>query len=132
VGAMSLNIGLSLLLSRWFLSLGWMPHGGLALANSLATGLESLILLVLVRKKLKGINGRDILQGTLVSLLASAIMGAAVYGFITLVPLNSQVLSLIGGVVVGVIVYASVLWLLRVPEVKTAQKALLARLHPQD
>jgi putative peptidoglycan lipid II flippase len=109
-----------------------MPHGGLALANSLATSLESLILLVLVRGKLKGINGRDILQGMLVSLLASAIMGAAVYGFITLVPLNLQVLSLIGGVVVGVIVYASVLWLLRVPEVKTAQKALLARLHPQD
>jgi len=118
VGAMSLNIGLSLLLSKWFQSLGWMPHGGLALANSLATSLESLILLVLVRGKLKGINGRDILQGTLVSLLASAIMGAAVYGFITLVPLSSQVLSLIGGVVIGVIVYASVLWLLRVPEVR--------------
>jgi len=60
---MSLNIGLSLVLSRWFQSLGWMALGGLALANSLATGLESLLLLVLVRGKLKGINGREILNG---------------------------------------------------------------------
>ena len=129
VGAMSLNIVLSILFSRWFQSLGWMPHGGLALANSLATGLESLLLLVLVRKKLKGINGREILNGGLVGLGASLIMGTAVYGFITYLPLNSRLLSLIGGVVIGVIVYALVLWLLRVPEFTSVQKAVLARLH---
>jgi len=131
VGAMSLNILLSIVFSRWFQSLGWMAHGGLALANSLATGLESLILLVLVRKKLQGINGREVLKGGLISLAGSAIMGLAVYGFITYVPLSSRVLSLIGGVVIGVTVYALVLWLLRVPELQSAKKALLARLHPQ-
>ncbi len=131
VGAMSLNILLSIVFSRWFQSLGWMAHGGLALANSLATGLESLILLVLVRKKLKGINGREVLKGGLIGLAGSAIMGLAVYGFITFVPLSSRVLSLIGGVVIGVIVYAMVLWLLRVPEFQSAKKALLARLHFQ-
>jgi len=108
-----------------------MALGGLALANSLATGLESLLLLVLVRGKLKGINGREILNGGLVSLVASLIMGAAVYGFITYLPLNSRVLSLIGGIVVGVVIYALVLWLMRVPEVKSAQKAILGRLYPQ-
>ncbi len=131
VGAMSLNIVLSFAFSRWFQSLGWMAHGGLALANSLATGLESLLLLVLVRKKLKGINGREILNGGLVGLGASLIMGTAVYGFITYLPLNSRLLSLIGGVVIGVIVYALVLWLLRVPEFTSVQKAVLARLHRQ-
>jgi len=131
VGAMSLNILLSIVFSRWFQSLGWMAHGGLALANSLATGLESLILLVLVRKKLQGINGREVLKGGLISLAGSAIMGLAVYGFINFVPLSSRVLSLIGGVVIGVTVYALVLWLLRVPELQSAKKALLARLHPQ-
>jgi putative peptidoglycan lipid II flippase len=108
-----------------------MAHGGLALANSLATGLESLILLVLVRKKLQGINGREVFKGGLISLAGSAIMGLAVYGFITYVPLSSRVLSLIGGVVIGVTVYTLVLWLLRVPELQSAKKALLARLHPQ-
>jgi len=129
VGAMSLNIVLSILFSRWFQSLGWMAHGGLALANSLATGLESLILLVLVRKRLQGINGHEILNAGLISLAGSAVMGLAVYGFITVVPLSSRIVSLIGGVVIGVIVYALVLWLLRVPEFTSVQKAVLARLH---
>ena len=40
--AMSLNIILSYLLSAAFREMGWMPHGGLALANSIATGLESI------------------------------------------------------------------------------------------
>jgi len=131
VGAMSLNIVLSFVFSRWFQSLGWMAHGGLALANSLATGLESLILLVLVRKRLQGINGHEVLNGGLISLAGSAVMGLAVYGFITIVPLSSRVVSLIGGVVIGVIVYALVLWLLRVPEFTSVQKAVLARLHRQ-
>jgi putative peptidoglycan lipid II flippase len=131
VGAMSLNIVLSILFSRWFQSLGWMAHGGLALANSLATGLESLILLVLVRKRLQGINGHEILNAGLISLVGSAVMGLAVYGFITVVPLSSRVVSLIGGVVIGVIVYALVLWLLRVPEFTSVQKAVLAQLHRQ-
>src|SRR5690606_5217377 len=38
--AMGLNIALSLAFSAWFQRLGWQPHGGLALANSLATALE--------------------------------------------------------------------------------------------
>jgi putative peptidoglycan lipid II flippase len=131
VGAMSLNIMLSFVFSRWFQSLGWMAHGGLALANSLATGLESLILLVLVHKRLQGINGHEVLNGGLISLAGSAVMGLAVYGFITIVPLSSRVVSLIGGVVIGVIVYALVLWLLRVPEFTSVQKAVFARLHRQ-
>jgi putative peptidoglycan lipid II flippase len=130
VGAMSLNILLSIVFSRWFQNLGWMAHGGLALANSFATGLESIILIVLVRKKLQGINGREVLKGGLISLAGSTIMGLAVYGFINFVPLSSRLVSLIGGVVIGVIVYALVLWLLRVPEFHSAKKALLARLHP--
>jgi putative peptidoglycan lipid II flippase len=37
-----LNIVLSLVFAAWFMRMGWMPHGGLALANSVATGLEAL------------------------------------------------------------------------------------------
>jgi hypothetical protein len=90
-----------------------------------------LILLVLVRKRLQGINGHEILNAGLISLVGSAVMGLAVYGFITVVPLSSRVVSLIGGMVIGVIVYALVLWLLRVPEFTSVQKAVLSRLHRQ-
>ncbi|MBI4769781.1 MAG: murein biosynthesis integral membrane protein MurJ, partial [Chloroflexi bacterium] len=43
--AMSLNVALSLLFARLFERAGWLPHGGLALANSLATALETAALL---------------------------------------------------------------------------------------
>jgi putative peptidoglycan lipid II flippase len=55
--AMSLNIGFSLLFSTFFIQAGWMPHGGLALANSLATGLEMAALLVIMRRRLNGLQG---------------------------------------------------------------------------
>jgi putative peptidoglycan lipid II flippase len=86
VGAMSLNIALSFLLAAWFRSIGWMPHGGLALANSAATGLESLLLLELLRRRLKGMEGRRILHGTAAALAASALMSLAVFGWLALLP----------------------------------------------
>lgn len=58
LAAMLANIVLSLGLISLFASLGWMPHGGLALANSLATTGEMLILLVLIRQRLGGLEGR--------------------------------------------------------------------------
>ena len=67
-GAMALNVGLSLGLAWAFSRWGWMPHGGLALANSLATALECLVLLVLLRRRTGGLEGarlRPGLQATL-------------------------------------------------------------------
>jgi putative peptidoglycan lipid II flippase len=56
--AMLANITLSLGLMSLFGGLGWMPHGGLALANSLATTGEMVILLYLIRQRLGGLEGR--------------------------------------------------------------------------
>ena len=39
------------------------PHGGLALANSLATALEMVGLLLLMRRRLNGLDGGSILAG---------------------------------------------------------------------
>jgi putative peptidoglycan lipid II flippase len=49
--AMSLNVVFSYAFSALFTRLGWMPHGGLALANSIATTLEMAGLLILMRRK---------------------------------------------------------------------------------
>ena len=54
--AMSLNLAFSFLFSAWFERLGWMPHGGLALANSLATALEMVGLLYFMRRRLDGLR----------------------------------------------------------------------------
>jgi len=120
VGAMRLNIALSFLLSAWFRKIGWMPHGGLALANSAATGLESLLLLELLRRKLKGMEGRNIARGTLAAAAGSALMTLAVYAWTRLMPVGQGILALLGGIASGVLVYALTLRLLRVPELDSA------------
>ncbi|HEX9013900.1 MAG TPA: murein biosynthesis integral membrane protein MurJ, partial [Anaerolineaceae bacterium] len=61
--AMGLNVFLSLGFAALFRSLGWMPHGGLALANSLATALEMAAALVLLRRRLNGLGGDQLATG---------------------------------------------------------------------
>lgn len=129
IGAMSLNIALSFLLAAWFRGLGWMPHGGLALANSAATGLESLLLLWLLAKRLKGLEGQDILRGTNSALVGSALMGAALLAWNSLLPQLNNLLFLLGGMGIGVLVYAFALVLMKVPELASVLGALRQRLN---
>ncbi|MBN1265038.1 MAG: murein biosynthesis integral membrane protein MurJ [Anaerolineales bacterium] len=74
-GAMTLNVGLSFAFSALFNMVGWMPHGGLALANSTATALESVLLLFLLRKKLGGLNFQRLKKPLLGMLAATVAMG---------------------------------------------------------
>jgi putative peptidoglycan lipid II flippase len=55
--AMTLNVIFSFVFIRLFSQNGWMPHGGLALANSLATALEATALFIFMRRRLKGMEG---------------------------------------------------------------------------
>lgn len=73
--AMSLNVIFSYIFASSFNRLGWMPHGGLALANTLATGIESAGLLYLMRRRLGGLQGRLILDAAWKALVAALTMG---------------------------------------------------------
>jgi len=64
-----------------------MPHGGLALANSTATAVESVILLVLMNSKMKGIAAPKIFKAFWKSTLASFLM------VITILIINSNILN---------------------------------------
>jgi putative peptidoglycan lipid II flippase len=79
--AMSLNVLFSLTLPGLFRAGGLMPHGGLALANSLATTLEMLALLWLLRRRLGGLNGRRLWTGAGQALLGTIVMGLLVWGW---------------------------------------------------
>lgn len=131
VGAMGLNIGFSLAFSAWFASLGWMPHGGLALANSVATALESAILIILMRKRLKGLEGRFIWQGVGISLLATSLMSGAVLGWMAIFDGGSRLVALSGALGLGLAVYFGVVWLMKMPELKSILTALLRRVGRQ-
>jgi putative peptidoglycan lipid II flippase len=133
VVAMTLNLVFSLLFSALFKSIGWMPHGGLALANSLATTFEMIGLLAVMRHRLKGLDGPAILQGVVQSGIASLGMGATLWAWLTLTPSLSNSIVALGGVVVGGGVYFLLLILLGVRELRLAwnlRKAIFQRILP--
>jgi putative peptidoglycan lipid II flippase len=115
--AMTLSIGLSLVFAPLFQSFGWMPHGGLALAVSVATTLEVTILFQIMRLRLKGIHGPIIARGVAVSALGSVGLIAVLLIWKQVAGSDHPALTTLGGVVFGSMVYAFVLFTLRIPEV---------------
>lgn len=81
-GAMILNVLLSLTLIHVIGTPGSLEHGtfaGLALANTLATTLEGLALLALIRARLGGLEGHRLASSLLRAGAASAVMGLALW-----------------------------------------------------
>jgi putative peptidoglycan lipid II flippase len=115
--AMSLNLGFSLLFSALFSWLGWAPHGGLALANSLATALEMSGLLFLMRRKLGGLQGKHILEVVWKAALATLAMSLCLVFFLNRIGPHSYWIVALGGTALGGAVYALCIILLRVDEV---------------
>jgi putative peptidoglycan lipid II flippase len=115
-GAMGLNVVLSLSLPALFAQMGWMPHGGLALANSAATFLEMLVLLYIMNKRLKGLENSRLLQGLAQALIGSAVMGAAIWGWLASVGVQANWVIAIIGISLGLLFYGGTSWLLKIPE----------------
>jgi putative peptidoglycan lipid II flippase len=128
VAAMVLNAVFSFGFAALFSAMGWMPHGGLALANSLATALEAVLLVVFMRRQLDGINGTYIVRGVLQYSLAALSMGIAILGWMMFAQGLNPWLQGLGGVAVGGLVYAAAILLLKVPEVQMLLGVVRARL----
>lgn len=114
--AMLLNVPLSFALAALFEHWGWMPHGGLAAANSLATALEVLGLLYLMRRRLGGLDGRILAQALGQGTVAVALMGAVLQGWQRLGSAHGNLVVVSGGVLLGGLVYALALFALHTPE----------------
>jgi putative peptidoglycan lipid II flippase len=127
-GAMSLNVVFSFAFSAWFRQMGWMPHGGLALANSLATALEATALLIFMRKRLNGLEGRSLLDGGIRIGAAAAGMALALLAWLQVAGNFQPWLLALGGVAVGGLVYALGVTLLKVPEVNSLAQFVRRRL----
>ena len=129
--AMGLNVVFSLAFIKVFESIGWMPHGGLALANSLATALEATVLFVVMRRRLNGIEGKHILHGAIPSAIAALAMSIFIYGWLYFGQNLSAWILVPVGVGIGGGVYFSALWVLRVPELQYMVNGVLRRLNLQ-
>lgn len=121
--SMGLNMLMSVGFSRLFDSMGLMPHGGLALANSIATALEMCALLFFMNRKLQGLEGRYLLNGILKSAAAAAAMAAALGLWLKLVR-GGALVTAIGGVIAGVAAYGLVCFLLKVEELDLLKRLI--------
>lgn len=127
VGAMGLNVVLSFVFSSLFARLGWMPHGGLALANSLATALEMSALFLIMRHRLRSLNGRHIGRG-----FAYAVIGTLAMSLVLVAWQRSSTAAWvigIGGVILGGAVYLATMRLFGVSELDTAFRGIANRLR---
>lgn len=116
--AMSLNVLFSVAFAWLFGRWGWPPHGGLALANSLATALEAAGLLALMSRRLGGLEGRRILNGGLQSAAACAAMGVCVWGVSALAAPLPVIWAAALAVLAGGLAYGLAILALGAPEAR--------------
>src|SRR5215217_4971410 len=126
--AMGLNVAFSFAFAGLFSQIGWMPHGGLALANSLATVLEATALFIFMRQRLNGIEGAYIARGFAACGLAALGMGIGLWSWIQATGDLPRWLVALGGVAMGGLLYGAGILLLRVPELQTLLHAIAQRL----
>jgi putative peptidoglycan lipid II flippase len=125
---MGLNIIFSLVFVLWFNRIGWMPLGGLALAISLSTAIETTTLFLLLRKRLNGIQALELVNGTGAAALGTIAMSVAIMIWLQVMRNYPAALITLGGTAIGAALYGLVLLLLRVPELQILLKAIQRRL----
>lgn len=118
IAAMSLNILLSFAFVALFNRLDWMPHGGLALANSLATMLEMFVLVYLMSRRLGGMEGRRILVAFGKTILAVTAMAAGLVAWHNQAIDRPAWMVVIIGVALGAGVYGVMVLILGVKEAR--------------
>ena len=132
MAAMLLNILLSLLLVER------LSFGGLALANSVATGIEMVVLMWLLRRKMGGIDGQALALSVMRCSVAALVMGGALWGWLqwlagSSLSLDSRSVALlpwasaVGGLAIAVAVYLIMSLLLKSEELKPALAVVMRR-----
>ena len=96
-----------------------MPLGGLALAMSVSTGIETTTLFFLLRRRLQGIQGKDLAKGTGAAMLGTFGMSAAIVVWLQSSQRYPAAVVTLAGVAIGGVIYGVILVLLRVPELKS-------------
>lgn len=114
--AMALNMGLSVILTRLFSAFGAFPHGGVALANSIATGLEMTALLILMRRRLNGLDGSRLKSALIQSGAATLVMVVFILLWRHLLKNIAPAVFLAGGLGGAILVYGLACVILKVDE----------------
>jgi putative peptidoglycan lipid II flippase len=117
---------LNVALAIWLSNPRLLAHGGLALAMGIAVGIESLTGLVILHIRWKGVDAPRILINVGKAALAALVMAGAILAFKALID-PGALLLLVGGGVIGVVVYFAVALLLGIEEIRTIPMAILKK-----
>lgn len=126
----TLNIALAIWLARPLVE-GGLEHGGLALANGVAVGIESLIGLAILHKRWHGVDARRILLDAGKAAIAATVMGVSILAFRTLFNPGRLTLLLIGGAL-GLAIYFGLALLFGMQEIRSLPSALLSRIRGNE
>lgn len=132
-------VALSICLNWIFLKYTTLGIGGFALSFSIMGFVNFFFLIVILHRRMKGINGRHILVSFAKTTLASLLMGVAIYVVTIAVSKYAMAHNFIGshweaalnvfvGMIVGVTVFAVAAWLLKIDEMQTALNIMKRKL----
>lgn len=124
VGENLLNIVLAVILVRWW------DVAGLGLAFGLAYVISAVWALRVLARKVGAFPLRPLITGVAPVMVASVVMAVAVWTTASLVGAEAgagALVRVIVGTLVGVVVFASMTWWLRVPDVRALADRLRAR-----
>lgn len=124
---MVLNVLLSLVLPQLFASAGLQAFGGLALANSIATVLEFVALLVLIQRRTGAAWGAQMRRTVATSAVGALAMGLALVGLRAALPGATPLVHGAGGIVLGLGIYLLTTLLLRSEELRTIRRLIFRR-----
>ncbi|MBN1121396.1 MAG: murein biosynthesis integral membrane protein MurJ [Anaerolineae bacterium] len=116
---------LNVILAIWLSSPKRLSHGGLALANGIAVGIEATIGLIIIHLRWNLLDGRQIGLDTLRALAASVLMGITVILYLWLVSPDPFV-AVVGGGMIGLAVYFGAALLLGIDDIRTIPATVIA------
>ena len=96
LGILSLTINLIISLSL----INVLGVTGLALANTIAALTEMLLLIVMIRRRLGGLDDRRLALSALKTTIAAVVMGVAVWGFLGMAANTGVIIRTFGGIAV--------------------------------
>ncbi len=131
---MLLNIALALALIR---ALGYPdstefergPIGGLALAMSISTAIESAALWAILRRRVGPLDDRRVLSSAARTLVAAGGMALAVWGLLAAWPGGPALGHALGGTALGAVTFWAGAWALRVEEARAFPRTIWQRVR---
>lgn len=105
------------------------PFGGLALANVLATAIESAVLWVLLQRRVGAFAGRAVIGALGRVAIAAGVMGVGVWAVVGLLGEVAPLVVLVLGGIIGLALFEAAALLLRLPEARSIPLALLRRVR---